>query len=82
VAGDRFNADPQSSYLRRKRQITFNSDTEFEASCVMFRLCPKVIPDAVQPFLQPLDCAGGPLQSEAVLKSGTGRGSRARAEVN
>jgi hypothetical protein len=54
VAGDRFNADPQSSYLRRKRQITFNSDTEFEASCVMFRLCPKVIPDAVQPFLQPL----------------------------
>jgi len=27
-----FNADPQSSYLRRKRQITFNSDTEFEAS--------------------------------------------------
>ena len=27
-----FNSDPQSGYLRRKRQITFNSDTEFEAS--------------------------------------------------
>jgi hypothetical protein len=27
-----FDADPQSGYSRRQRQITFNSDTEFEAS--------------------------------------------------
>ena len=27
-----FNADPQSGYQRRKRQITFNSKTKFEAS--------------------------------------------------
>ena len=27
-----FNADPQSGYRRGKRQITFNSDTEFEES--------------------------------------------------
>src|SRR5580658_5547308 len=27
-----FNADPQSGYQRRKRQITLNSETKFEAS--------------------------------------------------
>jgi hypothetical protein len=29
---ENFNADPQSGYRRGKRQITFNSDTEFEES--------------------------------------------------